>query len=203
MFDNLSAQLLSVVHTLTMAVPFLCNSLVKNKQNLLGMLPCFCIMVFIYVMTTKRSMVCILQALVMLLMHCVTPLGLLQAWSTSASNCLPSSASVYANTLGMRGSKPPLRQLDGLHWTLASGLALVSAALGLYIARSHNLKKQINNSNTELSRLLLKVGADKAVHKSVFHAVRKQMESKLLHQHLLCLHSIRQYLVWLQGVKAF
>lgn len=84
-------------------------------------------------------------------------LSTIQAWSTSASDCLPSSASVYANTLGMRGSKPPLRQLDGLHWTLASGLALVSAALGLYIARSHNLKKQINNSNTELSRLLLKV----------------------------------------------
>ncbi len=81
----------------------------------------------------------------------------MQAWTASAYGCLPSSASVYAGTFGMFGPKSPLRRLDGLHWMLASGLALVSAALGVYIMKGQHLKKQVNNSNTELSRLLLKV----------------------------------------------
>ena len=82
---------------------------------------------------------------------------LVQAWSATAYASLPTSAAVYNSTLGILGPKSPLWTLDRLHISLASGLALVSAALGWYIVRNQQLQKQVTSSSTELSRLLLKV----------------------------------------------
>ena len=82
----------------------------------------------------------------------------LQAWTAPVYCGLPSTSAVHHNTGNMLAPKSPLPQLDGLHWMLASGLALVSAALSVYIVRGRQLRKQVNNRNTELSRLLLKVG---------------------------------------------
>lgn len=84
-------------------------------------------------------------------------LSAIQAWTASAYGCLPSPASLYGSPMAMFVSKSSLHGLDGLHWTLAGALGLVSAALGLYIMKGHSLQKQVNSSNTELSRLLLKV----------------------------------------------
>lgn len=84
-------------------------------------------------------------------------LSTVQAWTASVCGCLPSSAQMYAGTLGVLGCKSPLRHLDGLHWALAGALGLVSAALGLYVMKGHRLQKQVNSNSTELSRLLLKV----------------------------------------------
>ena len=81
----------------------------------------------------------------------------MQAWTATAYASLPHSATVYNSTLGVLGPKSPLRSLDKLHWSLASGLALVSAALGWYIVNNQHMQKQVTNSSTELSRLLLKV----------------------------------------------
>lgn len=83
----------------------------------------------------------------------------LQAWTVSVYGCLPSSAQVYAGTVGMFGCKSPLRRLDGLHCALAGALGLVSAALGFYVMKGHRLQKQVNSNSTELSRLLLKVSS--------------------------------------------
>ena len=84
----------------------------------------------------------------------------MQAWTASAYGCLPSPASLYGGPAAMFASKSSLHRLDGLHWALAGALGLVSAALGLYIMKGHSLQKQVTNSSTELSRLLLKVSAD-------------------------------------------
>ena len=87
----------------------------------------------------------------------------MQAWTASAYGCLPSPASLYGGPMAMFASKSSLHRLDGLHWALAGALGLVSAALGLYIMKGHTLQKQVNSSSTELSRLLLKVSADRLI----------------------------------------
>ncbi len=94
----------------------------------------------------------------------------MQAWTASAYGCLPSPALLYGGPMAMFASKSSLHRLDGLHWALAGALGLVSAALGLYIMKGHRLHKQVNSSNTELSRLLLKVSADRFIStQAAFH----------------------------------
>ena len=84
-----------------------------------------------------------------------------QAWTSSAHGFLPSSASVYASTVSVFGSKSPLRRLDGGHWSLVSGLVVVSA---VYFFREHGhttrerrLRKELLNSQAEISKLVMKV----------------------------------------------
>lgn len=86
-----------------------------------------------------------------------------QVWASSASGCLPSSASVNFST-SMFGSKSLLRRLDRGHWSLMSGLVVVSA---VYLLREHGLnmrerrlRKELINSQAEISKLIMKVILD-------------------------------------------
>lgn len=84
-----------------------------------------------------------------------------QVWTSSAYALLPSSASVYASTASLFGSKSPLRRFDRVHWSLMSGLVVVSA---VYLVREHGLstrerrlRKELINSQAEISKLVMKV----------------------------------------------
>lgn len=84
-----------------------------------------------------------------------------QVWTSSAYDLLPSSASVYASTASLLGSKSPLRRFDRVHWSLMSGLVVVSA---VYLVREHGhsirerrLRKELINSQAEISKLVMKV----------------------------------------------
>ena len=87
-----------------------------------------------------------------------------QVWASSAYGCLPSSASVNPFTTSMFGTKSPLRRLDRGHWSLMSGLVVVSA---VYLLREHGLnkrerrlRKELINSQVEISKLIMKVIRD-------------------------------------------
>lgn len=84
-----------------------------------------------------------------------------QVWASSAYGALPSSASLYASTTSMLGPKSPLRRLDWGHWSLISGLAVVSA---MYLwretvinRREHRLRRELSNSQAEIAKLIMKV----------------------------------------------
>ena len=97
--------------------------------------------------------------------HCVSfwqrQFCCVQVWTSSACDLLPSSASVYASTANLFGFKSPLRRLDRVHWSLMSGLVVVSA---VYLVREHSLstrerrlRKELINSQAEISKLVMKV----------------------------------------------
>lgn len=108
---------------------------------------------------------CQMPSLMACLQHCLLVADpivcCVQAWTSSAHGFLPSSASVYASTVSVFGSKSPLRRLDGGHWSLVSGLVVVSA---VYFFREHGhttrerrLRKELLNSQAEISKLVMKV----------------------------------------------
>ncbi|KAL3132276.1 hypothetical protein ABBQ32_008861 [Trebouxia sp. C0010 RCD-2024] len=104
--------------------------------------------------TWRRLMAAIQQRWIQLL-------STLQVWTSSAYDLLPSSASVYASTASLLGSKSPLRRFDRVHWSLMSGLVVVSA---VYLVREHGhsirerrLRKELINSQAEISKLVMKV----------------------------------------------
>lgn len=78
-------------------------------------------------------------------------LSTLQAWSTSAYNCLPAFASSTSKLHGKAAG------WDWLHFLLTGSLTVVSAALGYYMVRERAVAKKLAGSNAELSKLLFKV----------------------------------------------
>lgn len=82
-------------------------------------------------------------------------LSLLQAWSTSAHNCLPAFFPSCNMSSEKLHGKPA--GWDWLHYLLTGSLTVVSAALGYYIMRERVLARKLMSSNAELSKLLFKV----------------------------------------------
>lgn len=85
----------------------------------------------------------------------------IQVWASSAYGALPSSASLYASTTSIFGPKSPLGFLDWGHWSLMSGLVVVSA---MYLwrenglsARERLLRRELSNSQAEIAKLIMKV----------------------------------------------
>ena len=91
----------------------------------------------------------------------ITLLLCAQVWTASVYGALPSSASVYASTSGIFGSKSPLARFDRVHWSLVSGLVAVSAIYlwreRTFSARDRHLHRELRNSQAEISKLVMKV----------------------------------------------